>query len=154
QWSEDFAPDLVESVLAARFDDVVDARDRLRALAALKPHPDFVPLAVAFKRAANIQEKAAGAGATTVDPALFREEAERLLASRLDAIDADYRAARARRDYPAALKAVAAVKPEVDRFFDDVMVMAEDASLRANRLALIRKVSDLFADIADFKKIQ
>jgi glycyl-tRNA synthetase beta chain len=61
---------------------------------------------------------------------------------------------RERRNYAATLQAVASLKPAVDRFFDDVLVMAEDPALRENRLALMRRVGALFADVADFRKIQ
>jgi glycyl-tRNA synthetase beta chain len=156
QWSDEFDVDLVEAVLSAGFDDLVDARQRLEALADVKRRPDFVPLAVAFKRAANIQEKAKGEGAAAVDPALVREEAERQLLAEVERVEqgvAVHREA-AQRDYAAVLRTVAELKPAVDRFFDDVLVMAEEPALRANRLALVKRVADLFADIADFRKIQ
>ena len=153
-WGEEFDADLVEAVLSAGFDDLVDARRRLDALAEVKRRPDFVPLAVAFKRVANIQEKAAGVNAASLDVGLLREEAERHLASEVERVGAEVAALRARRDYPAVLRAVAELKPAVDRFFDEVLVMAEDPALRANRLALVKQVADLFGDLADFRKIQ
>jgi glycyl-tRNA synthetase beta chain len=58
------------------------------------------------------------------------------------------------RDYAAVLRAVASLKPAVDRFFDQVLVMADDPAVRANRLGLMKRVSDLFGDVADFRKIQ
>jgi glycyl-tRNA synthetase beta chain len=154
-WSESFDADLVEAVLAAGSDDIVDARRRLESLAEIKRRADFVPLAVAFKRVANIQEKAqGGAAAATVDPALLRDEAERHLEAELARVESRAAAQREARDYPGVLRSVAELKPAVDRFFDDVLVMAEDPALRANRLALIRRVAALFADVADFRKIQ
>ncbi len=153
-WSDEFDTDLVEAVLSAGFDDVLDARRRLEALAEIKRRADFVPLAVAFKRVANIQEKAQGQGAAEVDPALLRDDAERHLASELARVESDVAGLRGRRDYPGVLRAVAELKPSVDRFFDDVLVMAEDPQLRSNRLALMRRVAGLFADVADFRKIQ
>jgi glycyl-tRNA synthetase beta chain len=153
-WGEAFAPDLVDAVLTAGFDDVVDARKRLEALAGLKGRPDFVPLAVAFKRAANIQEKEKGAGTTHVDAGLFREDAERHLDAELSRVEREADVHRAARDYAALLMAVATLEPAVDRFFADVLVMAEDPALRENRLALVRRVAALFAGVADFRKIQ
>jgi glycyl-tRNA synthetase beta chain len=153
QWSEELDADLVEAVLAAGFDDVVDARQRLQALAVAKRRDDFVPLAVAFKRVANIQEKAA-AGAATVDPALLAEPAERALLAEVERVEGEAAEARPRRDYPAILRAVATLKPAVDAFFDDVMVLAEDPRVRGNRLGLMRRVAALFTDLADFRKIQ
>jgi glycyl-tRNA synthetase beta chain len=154
QWSEELDADLVEAVLAAGFDDVVDARQRLQALAVVKRRDDFVPLAVAFKRVANIQEKAPAAGAAAVDAALLAEPAERALLAEVERVEAEAAEARPRRDYPAILRAVATLKPAVDAFFDGVMVMADDPKVRDNRLGLMRRVAALFADVADFRKIQ
>jgi glycyl-tRNA synthetase beta chain len=152
-WSESFDADLVEAVLSAGFDDVVDARQRLEALSEVKRRADFVPLAVAFKRVANIQEKAPAASAP-LDAALFSEEAERNLAAEIARVEGEVARLRSGRDYPGVLRAVAELKPAVDRFFDEVLVMAEDAAVRANRLALMKRVAGLFGDLADFRKIQ
>jgi glycyl-tRNA synthetase beta chain len=153
-WAEEFDGDLVDAVLAAGFDDVVDARQRIEALASIKARPDFVPLAVAFKRVANIREKAGEGSGAAVDRALLREGAEAALLDDLLRVEGEVEGARKARDYPAVLRAVASVKPGVDRFFDEVLVMAEDPAVRANRLALMKRVADLFGDIADFRKIQ
>ncbi|MBK9518832.1 MAG: glycine--tRNA ligase subunit beta [Anaeromyxobacter sp.] len=153
-WSEELDADLVEAVLSAGFDDVVDARQRLQALAVVKRRDDFVPLAVAFKRVANIQEKAPAGLAVAVDPALLSEDAERALLAEVVRVEREAAECRSRRDYPAILKAVATLKPAVDAFFDGVMVMAEDPAVRGNRLALMRRVAALFSDLADFRKIQ
>ncbi len=154
QWGEEFPSDLAEAVLAAGFDDVVDARQRLEALAEVKARPDFVPLALAFKRVANIQEKAGGPGAANVDPGLLRDDAERRLLSELERVEAEAGALREHRDYRAVLRNVATLEPAVAKFFDDVLVMAEEPALRANRLGLMRRVASLFSDLADFRKIQ
>jgi glycyl-tRNA synthetase beta chain len=153
-WGEEAAPDVVEAVLAAGADDVVDARKRLEALAEVRRRPDFGALAVAFKRAANIQEKAQGGAASRVDPALLRDQAERALLAEVERVEGQAAQARVTRDYPAVLRAVATLGPAVDRFFEDVLVMDEEAPVRANRLALVRRVASLFSDIADFRKIQ
>ncbi len=154
QWGEEFPSDLVEAVLAAGFDDVVDARRRLEALAEVKARPDFVPLAVAFKRVANIQEKAGGTGAARVDPALLRDDAERRLLAEIERVESEAASSRAGRNYPGLLRNVATLEPAVAKFFDDVLVMADEPALRANRLGLMRRVAALFADVADFRKIQ
>jgi glycyl-tRNA synthetase beta chain len=153
QWSEEFAVDLVEAVLAAGADDVVDARQRLQALALIRQREDFVPLAIAFKRVANIQEKAPAGGAG-FDPALVTEPAELALLAELERVELEAAVLRGRRDYPAILRAVATLKPAIDTFFTEVMVMAEDPRVRGNRLALMRRVAALFGDVADFRKIQ
>ncbi|HET7755611.1 MAG TPA: glycine--tRNA ligase subunit beta [Anaeromyxobacteraceae bacterium] len=153
-WSERADADLVEAVLAAGGDDLVDAKRRLDALAEIKARPDFVPLAVAFKRVANIQEKALGAGAERVQNELLTEGAERDLAGELERVEQQVASLRERREYPEILRVVASLKPAVDRFFDDVLVMAEDPAVRDNRLGLMKRAGALFADIADFRKIQ
>jgi len=154
QWSEELPVDLVEAVLAAGFDDLVDARKRLEALAGLRGRPDFHPLAVAFKRVANIQEKAPPGRTAAVDVGLLRDEAEKALFAELNRVEDEAAALRAGRDWSGVLRAVATLKPAVDAFFDDVLVMAEDPRLRDNRLGLMRRVGALFADVADFRKIQ
>jgi len=82
------------------------------------------------------------------------EPAERALLAEVERVEREAAEARPRRDYPAILRAVASLKPAVDAFFDGVMVMAEDPKVRDNRLGLMRRVAALFADIADFRKIQ
>jgi glycyl-tRNA synthetase beta chain len=154
QWSEEHPADLVEAVLSAGWDDVVDARQRLEALAEVKARPDFLPLAVAFKRVANIQEKAGGTAVASVDPALLRDDAERTLLSELERVESEAASLRERRNYAGVLRNVATIEPAVARFFDDVLVMAEEPELRANRLGLMRRVAALFAGFADFRKIQ
>jgi glycyl-tRNA synthetase beta chain len=153
-WGDEFDGDLVDAVLSAGFDDVVDARRRLEALASVKTRPDFVPLAVAFKRVANIREKAGEGSGATVDRALLREGAEAGLLDEVERVEGDVAELRRVRDYASVLRAVASLKPAVDRFFDEVMVMADEPAVRANRLGIMKRVSDLFADVADFRKIQ
>jgi glycyl-tRNA synthetase beta chain len=153
-WSDGFDGDLVDAVIAAGFDDVVEARRRLEALARVKARPDFVPLAAAFKRVANIREKAGEGSGAAVDRALLRDGAETALLDEVERVEAQVAGSRRSRDYDAVLQAVASLKPAIDRFFDEVMVMADDPTVRANRLGIMKRVSDLFADVADFRKIQ
>jgi len=153
-WTEAFDADLVEAVLSAGFDDAVDARRRLEALAGVKARPDFAPLAVAFKRVANIQDKAGAAGSDRVDPSLLTDEAERRLLAEIERVEASAEQVRSSRNYAEVLGHVATLEPAVARFFDDVLVMADDPRVRANRLGLMRRVASLFAGVADFRKIQ
>jgi glycyl-tRNA synthetase beta chain len=106
---------------------------------------DFEHLATAFKRARNILQKEGPPAA--VDPALLQEEAERDLhaaVGRLQGADGGYEA---------RLRALAALRAPVDRFFDDVLVMAEDPRVRANRLGLLADALSLFYRIADISKL-
>ncbi len=145
--------DEIESVLTTDCRDVTDARERAEAVAAIRKREDFGPLSVAFKRIQNILAQA-GEGDEEPDPALFSEEAEKLLA-------ADYFQARgmldvlvARRRYEEALGIMASLGPSLDNFFIQVMVMAEDPALRRNRLALLRSMRNQFFRVARFSEIQ
>ena len=93
-------------------------------------------------------------GAAEVDASLLVEPAEQALRVELERVEHEAAALRTRRDYPGILRAVATLKPAIDAFFDGVMVMADDPRLRANRLALMRRVAALFGEVADFRKIQ
>ncbi|ORJ57152.1 glycine--tRNA ligase subunit beta [Geothermobacter hydrogeniphilus] len=142
--------DVVDAVLAAGFDDPLDAWARIEALAALKGQADFEPLAVAFKRVVNIIK---GGTEAAVDPALFESQCEGdlLAAQQLAAQRVAEQVANG--DYAAALQTIAGLRPAVDAFFDGVMVMAENAAVKTNRLALLTMVAELFAGIADFARI-
>ena len=131
----------------------LDIDARLHALAAFLARPEAASLAAANKRIANILKKSDGAGANSIDPALFREPAEKALGAALAAHREPVRQAIARRDYAGALGELATLKPEVDQFFDAVMVNDPDASLRNNRLALLAELRGLFSGIADLSRL-
>ena len=137
-----------------REDDAELVASWFEALASVKTRPDFVPLAVAFKRVANIREKAGEGGGAAVSRALLSGGAETALLDEVERVEGEVAQFRRDRDYAAVLRAVASLKPAVDRFFDEVLVMAEEPAVRANRLGLMKRVSDLFSDVADFRKIQ
>jgi glycyl-tRNA synthetase beta chain len=148
--SQDLPADVVDAVLAAAFDDVVDAVARVTALAELKGREDFEPLAVAFKRVVNIIK---GGVTTPVDAALFEADCEGALQRALQKAAGEVAKQVAAGDYPAALRTIAALRGPVDAFFDGVMVMAKDEMVRENRLALLTGVARLFEGIADFSRI-
>ena len=147
---QDYPQDVVDAVLAAAFDDVVDAVARVRALAELKGREDFEPLAVAFKRVVNIIK---GGVVTPVDPALFEADCETALQQALDQAAGQVAEQVAAGDYPGALRTIAGLRAPVDAFFDGVMVMAKDEKVKQNRLALLTGVARLFEGIADFSRI-
>ena len=145
-----FPGDVVEAVLAARFDEPGDAVARVEALADLKGADDFEQLAVAFKRVVNIIK---GGVDTPLEQQLFEADCERALAEAVGKARKQLEAQVAAGDYRAALQTIAGLRQPVDDFFEGVMVMAEDERVRANRLALLTGVAGLFADIADFTRI-
>jgi glycyl-tRNA synthetase beta chain len=148
--AQGYAQDVVDAVLSASFDDVLDAQERVKALAALKGREDFEPLAVAFKRIGNIIK--AGVD-EAVDPALFEASCEKDLHQALQQVEKSVEDRVARGDYMTALRAIASLRAPVDTFFDEVMVMAEDEKVKKNRLALLTAVARLFGGIADFSRI-
>jgi glycyl-tRNA synthetase beta chain len=153
-WSEDHPPDLVESVLSAGFDDLVQARARLLALAKFKDGPDFLELAIGFRRAVNILTKVQDDLSADVDITLLIEEAERHLhGAQVEAASAIKKPV-GTGDYEAVMRELLRLKPFIDRFFDRVMVMDKDDRLRQNRVRLLGRVRDLFFTVADLSKIQ
>ena len=148
--SRGFATDLVDAVLAARFDEPGDAVARVEALATLKGAADFEPLAVAFKRVGNIIK---GGVDSPISNELFEADCERALAAAIAATRQTVADQVDRGNYSGALQTIAGLRGPVDDFFDGVMVMADDDRVRTNRLALLTQVAALFADIADFTRI-
>ncbi len=149
--------DSITAVLAAGWDDAADAAARLAALTAIRGQEDFEALAAASKRIRNILGQAAERHGIVdedrVDADRLEDPAERELHAAARRAAEVVEEAAARRDHAAALAAVAALRPQVDRFFDSVLVMAEDADLRRNRLALLASVARLYAREADFAEI-
>ncbi len=143
-------PDSVRAALAASADDPSDARLRMAALDALRARQGLEPLAQAHKRIKNILPDRPGG---TFDPAGLREEAEKALHRSLEEARPGIEAAAGRGDYLGALQQIARLGPPLERYFKDVMVMAEDPALRANRLALLRSIGELFTRVGDFSEI-
>ncbi|MBW3550455.1 MAG: glycine--tRNA ligase subunit beta, partial [Proteobacteria bacterium] len=105
-------------------------------------------LAAANKRSRNILRKVEGELPGAIDAALLVEDAERELAAAVDAAIADTDPLLAARDYVAVLARLARLRPQVDAFFDAVMVNADDAAVRNNRLALLKRLSDRLGSVA------
>jgi len=124
------------------FDTRIDAIGTFAAL------PEAEALAAANKRIGNILKKADIAIPAMEDTALLAEPAERALAEAVEAALDDTSAALHRRDYVRVLDRLARVRPQVDAFFDQVMVNAEDPAIRANRLALLKRLADRFGAVA------
>jgi glycyl-tRNA synthetase beta chain len=148
-------PDVFEAVLARRPTRPLDFDRRLRAVTGFTRRPEAESLAAANKRIRNILRQA-GDDATSadVDTRLLAEPAERDLAQAIAAADRDVRPLLARDDYMAALSVLAALRAPVDAFFDRVLVMTEDAAVRRNRLAVLRRLSELFLHTADISCLQ
>ncbi len=154
--SEGIAKDAVAAVLSvSQSDELPVIAEKARSLQRLKNEPEFDTLATGFKRVVNIIRKAdpADTANETVEPSLFEYPAENALFDKFTAIREEVRQMLAERRIDQAFTVVAALRSPVDQFFDDVLVMSDNAGLRQNRLALLSRISRLFALLADFSKI-
>jgi len=121
---------------------------RLDAIGTFAQLPEAEALAAANKRIRNILRKAEGEIPAQIDPALLREPAESELAEAVTAAIDDTGTALAQKDYVSVLARLARLRPQVDAFFDGVMVNADDLALRGNRLALLRTLGDRLGSVA------
>ena len=151
-----FAYDVVTAVLMAGSGDVRDAVARAAAVSAMRGSADFLAVSAAFKRMRNILEQAETQGEPLADVRgageshVSQQEALRAKAAE---VQGRVRGMVTRRAYGEALEAMATLRPEIDGFFDKVMVMDSDPVVRAGRLGLLSQVVRTFADIADFSEI-
>jgi glycyl-tRNA synthetase beta chain len=151
-----YAYDVVKAVLTADADDVVDALSRAEAVKQVMHMPEFQAIGAACKRMRNILRQAAE---KSIDPAAkFVELAEsadeeKNLMVLMESVRAKVEDHRRGKDYLEALLLLSTAREPVDRFFDKVMVMVDDANVRANRLALLRTLLKEFSTIADFSEI-
>jgi glycyl-tRNA synthetase beta chain len=146
------AYDCVNAALAVGFDDPVDALERVRALQEMRQEPDFLALASSFKRVMNILAQS-GTPPGSPDVALMSDAAETGLWGKYWEILPGVEAAGKSRQYLEALRLMASLRGDVDHFFEQVLVMAEDRALRENRLSLLGELSRLFLRVADISQI-
>jgi len=143
----------VDAVLALKPQRLGDVAKRLAAARAFASLPEAPALAAANKRIGNILKKADGGVDVRVDESLLAEPAERALFAAMKDVtpraDAQFKSG----DYTASLQTLAALRATVDRFFDDVMVNAEDAKLRANRLGLLATLHAAMNRVADLSRL-
>ena len=144
----DYAQDTVAAVLAQRPDRLDDLADKLQAVESFKKLPEAAALAAANKRVQNLLKKT-DAQLGAVNENLLQEDAECALFAATQALRPTVQNALAQHDFQAALTALSAVKPQVDAFFDNVMVMADDAAVKQNRLNLLNELSQLMNAVAD-----
>jgi glycyl-tRNA synthetase beta chain len=141
---EELPTDLVDAVLAADATDLVWAVARARALASLARSGAFAPIRATFRRVAGLAKDHAS---TDYDAAGFEHDTERALHAALAGLPS------AGSDLDAELAALSAFRPVVDAFFDAVLVMAPDPTVRANRLGLLRAIVARFGRLADFSRL-
>ena len=148
--------DVVKAVLAAGSEDVRDALARAEAVSGVRGSADFEAVSAAFKRMKNILSQAKEKGEQL---AISGEEikevhpAQLALTNVAKEVGDTVARLRARQEYEAALESVATLRPQVDAFFDQVMVMDPDEAVRRSRLALLHSIVQSFSGIADFSEI-
>ena len=145
--------EMFDAVLATRPVSPLDFDARLHALSTFLSLPEAASLTAANRRVANILRKAGQAAPSNVNAGVLAAAAERQLFEALRERRDAVAAATARKDYAASLTLLAQLRPAVDAFFDQVMVMDENPQLRANRLALLTQMRELFAGVADLSRL-
>lgn len=152
----EYALDEINAVLAAGCDDLVDAGRRLEAVKVIRGTRNFAPLAAAFKRIRKIVEKAGPENQwklAAVSAELMGEGAERELHAAAKQVAGEAAGLKREGKYREALQAISNLRPAVDRFFDTVLVNAQDENVRKNRLTLLAELLREFSTIADFSEI-
>lgn len=145
--------EMFDAVLASKAYSPIDIDVRLQALEGFLALPEAASLAAANKRIANILRKATGDLSGAVETSQLREPAERQLFDHVVSMERAVNPLFSRREYTSALTQLATLKDDVDRFFDSVMVMAEDPDIRANRLGLLVRLRGLFLQVADLSRL-
>ena len=151
-----FKYDEVNGVLAASDDDPRDVVARCEAIAKVRPTENFEPLAVSFKRIKNILQQAGGIeqfDGKLVDESLLESGPEAELFRMFEELRPRVAEHKGQGDYVSALSAIASLRPPVDLFFDEVLVMAKEERVRRNRLTFLAQLLQEFSTIADFAEI-
>lgn len=143
----------IDAVLALKPQQLADIPKRLEAVRAFASLPEAASLAAANKRVGNILKKSEETVSSTINTALLHEAAEQALAQALDQVGPEAERSFIANDYTQSLKALAALRTPVDAFFDHVMVNADDAALKANRLALLAKLHHAMNRVADLSRL-
>lgn len=150
-WYEDLSvpTEVFLAVRAKQLSVPMDIEDRVLAVKHFCHLPGALELAAANKRVSNILAKQGNIDDLHLDITLLQEDAEKALATTVAKKVTEVNPLFADRQYTKALESLAELREPVDRFFDEVMVMAEDPALRANRLALLHQLRQLFLEVAD-----
>jgi len=149
---------VADAALGAGFTDIRTLKARLDALDAFSREPDFEQAVLTFKRAANIIRKQGDEAGQELtggyDPDLFEGEHESAFGARLEETAPRFDALWENRDFAGLLGLLRELRPSVDGFFDNVMVMCDDADVRLNRLNLLKALVDRLSRLADFNALQ
>ena len=148
-------PDVINAVLALELSQPRDIDRRIHAVQGFRGRPEASVLAAANKRTRNILRKvSASEMGEIVDPGLLQEDSERKLAAEIDLMSDKVGILLSQQDYDAALAELSSLRQTLDDFFEQVMVMSDDPAVRANRLALLKRLEGLFLGVADISLLQ
>ncbi len=148
--TQEYTPDLADAVLAVGDVDIVDILKRASALAEFRLTPNFEAVYNALNRVLRILPEDAP---ETMDAALLKDDAEKELNACVTKSESDFEKSIQARAYSKLLQQLAGLQPAIDKFFDDVLVMAEDTDLRTNRLALLNRIAKPVYAVADLTKL-
>jgi glycyl-tRNA synthetase beta chain len=148
-----FAYDEVNAVLAPGWDPLPEVESRLKAIRSVRPTDNFEPLAASFKRIRNILKQADFGGGISIVHGLLESGPETDLSAAFEKLRPAVDQYRRDGDYAGALASIASLRPQVDTFFDKVLVNSPDPNVRRNRLALLDSILTEFSSIADFSEI-
>jgi glycyl-tRNA synthetase beta chain len=151
--AEGIAFDTIEAVIARNFDDIADSYRRGTVFHEFRQDPAFASLMLSFKRVVNILEGQNVEEKAEIRLDLLKEDPEKALYEKMEKIRGRFVTLMEKKDYHAALQLMATLKPVVDRFFDEVLVMDPDEAHRENRLTLLTRIQRLFSRFADFSKV-
>ena len=143
--------DVIEAVISASFDELLDVQHRIDALRAAREWKNFESIVIGFKRAINILK--GSPARKEMNASLFSESVEKNLYQSFLKAKERIELHLNKKDYESALLEMTQMKRPIDEFFDGVMVMVEDEAIRNNRLALLDAIGQLFFRIADFSKL-
>ena len=146
--------DLFEAIAAVRPESPIDFDRRIKAVASFQSLPEASALAAANKRISNILKKSQQAIPQEIESSLFESEHEQILHQEVQKLNSEITPLLEQADYQAALHQLASLREPVDSFFENVLVMAEDPAVRANRLALLNNLASLFLKVADISLLQ
>ena len=145
-----YAYDLVEASLGSDSDRIVTVNRRLHALRAQRQTPEFEALLTAFTRASNLARHAT---TDAIDPALLTEDGEVGLYQAWSRIKKEIMRLEQQDQIEQALFAAASLLEPIGHFFDEVLVMAPEDAIRANRLALLKDIASTLRKFGDLDKI-
>lgn len=146
--------DVFDAVMANKPTEPADVERRVIAVEAFLTQPAAANLTAANKRIANILKKAGDEGSGEVDKGLLKEDAEVVLNGMIERVEHTIVPNIEKGNYDVGLEGLADLRAPVDRFFDDILVMASDPKLRVNRIALLRRLRRVFLYIADLSLVQ